>query len=55
MALWNRHRRECRGAGSIMDDARQGKLPGVQPDARGVSFVVTDENAALAAMRKEAA
>ena len=55
MQLWRLHRRECRGVGSIVADARAGKLPGVEVHPSGYGFSVTDSNAALAAMRKAAA
>lgn len=50
MALWSRHKADCRPVGSIVADVRAGKLPGVQPIPHG--FEVTDEDAALASMRK---
>lgn len=55
MALWRRNRSQCRGVGAILDDTREGKLPGVTPAVEGFGFTVTDENAALVAMRKAAA
>lgn len=55
MALWSRHRRQCRAVVSIVSDARNGNLPGVAPAANGPDFYVVDESAALAAMRKEVA
>lgn len=53
MALWRRHKDECRPVGEIVADARNGNLPGIEPITHG--FNVTDEKAALAAMRKETA
>lgn len=50
MALWRRHKDECRPVGGIVSDARAGNLPGVHSIPHG--FEVTDEKAALAAMRK---
>jgi hypothetical protein len=55
MQLWRLHRRECRSIGSIVADARAGQLPGVEPLPRGIGFAVTNQRAALAAMRKAAA
>lgn len=52
MALWSRHKRECRGIGAILDDAREGRLPGVAKTPTRFGFEVTDEAAALAAMRR---
>ncbi len=48
MALWLRHRGECRPVGQIVADARAGRLPGVH--LKGRSFLINDETAALAAM-----
>ena len=53
--LWRLHRSECRGIGSIVADARAGKLPGVEEHSSGHGFAVINRNAALAAMRKAAA
>ncbi|MGE0281210.1 MAG: hypothetical protein AB7P20_11455 [Rhizobiaceae bacterium] len=50
MALWSRHKQDCRPIGSIIVDARAGKLPGVQAIPHG--FEITNEQAALAAMRR---
>ena len=50
--LWHRFKDECRGLGPIMADVRAGKIEGVKPDATGRYFIVTDELAALAAMRR---
>jgi hypothetical protein len=55
MQLWRLHRRECRGIGSIVADARAGQLPGVEPLPSGFGFAVINQRAALAAMRKAAA
>lgn len=52
MGLWLRNRAECRGIGSIIADARDGRLPGVRPLPSGFGHEVTDETAALSAMRK---
>lgn len=52
MGLWARHKRQCRPVGEIVADARAGKLPGVRPLPSGFGHEVTDEPAALAAMRK---
>lgn len=49
MALWKRHKPECRSIGAILADARQGKLPGAVETDRG-SIIITNERAALAAM-----
>jgi hypothetical protein len=48
MQLWRLHRDECRGIGSIISDARSGKLPGVTPV--GFGFEVNDRQVALSAM-----
>ena len=50
IAFWRRHKAECRGIGSILADARAGKLPGVK-EAESGSLVVTDAELALGAMR----
>ena len=50
MQFWRLHRRECRGVGSIVADARAGRLPGVEPLPSG--FAVTDHRKALAAMMR---
>ncbi len=52
MQLWRFHKAECRAIGSIVADARSGRLPGVEPLPKGIGFAVTDQRAALAAMRK---
>lgn len=49
MALWKRHKPECRSISMILADARQGKLPGAVETDRG-SIIITNESAALAAM-----
>jgi hypothetical protein len=51
MALWSRHKHDCRSVGGIIADARAGRLPGVKPLASGYGHRVVDEAAALAAMR----
>ena len=53
MALWSRHKRDCRPVGGIVADARAGRLPGIEPLPTGFGHRVVDERAALAAMRKE--
>jgi hypothetical protein len=52
MQLWRLHKRECRGIGGIVADARAGRLPGVEPFPSGVGFSVVNQRAALAAIRK---
>ena len=52
MQFWRLHKRECRGVGSIVADARAGRLPGVVPQPSGFGFAVTDHRKALAAMRR---
>ncbi|GEM_PF-5256599 len=52
MALWKRHKPECRSIGAILADARQGKLPGAAETDRG-SIIITNESAALAAMTEK--
>jgi len=52
MGLWSRHKHECRPVGQIVTDARAGKLAGIQQAPSGFGFVVINETAALAAMRK---
>jgi len=51
MGFWSRHKADCRPVGSIVADARAGKLPGVSPLPSGFGFAVIDEAAALAAMK----
>jgi hypothetical protein len=51
MGFWSRHKTDCRPIGSIVADARTGKLPGVEPLKSGYGFAVVDEAAALAAMK----
>lgn len=55
MAYWlrNRHDYPMRAIGRIVQDAREGKLPGVEPMESGFGFRVTDEAALLAAMTRE--
>lgn len=53
MAFWGQHKAECRPVGDIVSDARAGKLVGVEPLHSGFGFRVTDEAAALNAMRKK--
>jgi len=55
MQLWRLHRAECRAVGSIVADARAGRLPGVETLPSGIGFAVTNQRAALAAMRKAVA
>ena len=52
--LWHKFKDECRGLGPIMADVRAGKIEGVKPDATGRCYIVTDEPAALAAIKKKA-
>lgn len=52
MQLWRLHKRECRAIGSIVADARAGTLPGVETLPSGIGFAVTDQHAALGAMRR---
>lgn len=51
MGLWRQHRAECRAIGGIVQDARDGVLPGVRPLPSGYGFEVFDRQTALAAMR----
>jgi len=51
--LWHVNRRDVRHYGAIMSDARADRLPGVRANPSGYGWLVTDEKAALAAMRKE--
>jgi hypothetical protein len=53
MSLWARHKPDCRPIGSIVAEARKGRLPGVTPAEDGFGFRVLDEAAALAAMRND--
>ena len=53
MALWMQHKRECRGIGSIIGDARAGRLPGVEMLPSGYGHAVIDEAAALTAMKRD--
>ncbi|MCV0395912.1 MAG: hypothetical protein K5872_06610 [Rhizobiaceae bacterium] len=52
MKLWRLYRRECRPIGSIVADAREGRLLGVEPLRSGYGFAVTDQQAALNSMIK---
>jgi hypothetical protein len=54
MALWSRHKRDCRPISEIVTEARAGKLPGVTPLESGYGHRVVNEAAALAAMRRSA-
>ncbi|MER8562048.1 hypothetical protein [Mesorhizobium sp. M0578] len=51
MQFWRLHRDECRPIGSIVADARAGKLAGVEPLESGFGFAVLNPSAALAAMQ----
>lgn len=51
MALWSRHKSECRSVGAIVAAARDGELPGVVPLESGFGFRMVDEAAALTAMK----
>ena len=53
MALWSRHKVNCRPVGGIVRDAREGRLPGVRQASEGNTLEVIDQRAALAAMQKE--
>ena len=52
MALWSRHKSNCRPVGQIVGEARASTLPGIEPLESGFGYRVTNEAAALAAMRK---
>ena len=52
MAFWAGRKADCRPIGDIVSDARAGVLPGVEQMPSGFGFVVTDETALLAAIRK---
>jgi hypothetical protein len=52
MALWSRHKAACRPVGGIIADARAGRLPGIETLESGFGHRVTDEAAALSAMRR---
>lgn len=54
MALWSRHKRDCRPINGIIADARAGRLPGVEPLESGFGHRVVNERAALAAMQRSA-
>jgi len=47
MQFWRRHRSSCRAIGSIVSEARSGRLSGVAPLPSGIGFAVTDQQAAL--------
>lgn len=53
MQFWRLYRRECRGIGSIVADAREGRLSGVEPLPCGHGFAVVDRDAAFAMMKKD--
>ncbi|MBN9244234.1 MAG: hypothetical protein J0I98_15710 [Mesorhizobium sp.] len=53
MQFWRLYRRECRGIGSIVADARAGRLPGVEVLPSGFGFSVINQREALAAMRSQ--
>lgn len=52
MAFWSRHKSNCRAVSDIVSDARSGNLPRVAEIETGHGYRVTNEAAALAAMRK---
>lgn len=52
MALWRRHKRDCRPIGGIIADARAGRLAGVEPLPTGFGHRVVDEAAALSDMQR---
>lgn len=52
MALWSRNKHKCRPIGQIVTAARDGQLPGIKEAPSGFGYLVTNETAALAAMRK---
>jgi len=52
MALWLLHKAECRAVGTIVAEARAGDMPGIEQSPSGFGFIVKDEKAALAAMRR---
>lgn len=54
MQLWRLHRRECRAIGTIVSEARAGRLAGVVANPSGHGFAVVDRRAALTAMTKGA-
>lgn len=51
--VWLRHKPECRSIGTILRDARAGRLPGVIEGNIPGQLLVTNETSALAAMQKE--
>jgi hypothetical protein len=48
MQFWRLHRRECRGIGSTMADARTGRLKGVEPLSSGHGFAIMGRHVAFA-------
>ena len=52
MALWSRHKHDCRPIGGIIADARARRLPGVEPLQSEYGHRVTDEATVLTAIRK---
>ncbi|MEM8540548.1 MAG: hypothetical protein AAGF25_06295 [Pseudomonadota bacterium] len=52
IALWLRHKSECRSISDILLDARTDNLPGVTAGILPDQFTITNKSAALAAMRK---
>lgn len=52
MGLWRLEKTRFRAIGSIVAEARAGKLPGVREDHNG-TLIVTDSRAAVAAMQKD--
>jgi hypothetical protein len=54
MGLWARHKQDCRPISAIVADARSGNLPGVEPLESGFGHRVVNEQAALAAMQRNA-
>lgn len=54
MALWSRNKTSCRPISGIVADARAGRLPGVEPLESGFGHRVVNEQAALAAMQRNA-
>lgn len=53
MGLWARHKRGCRPISPIVADARDGRLPGIEPLESGFGHRVINEQAALAAMARQ--
>lgn len=54
MGLWRLERHRFRPIGTIVAEARSGKIPGVETDFAG-TLIVTNSRAAVAAMSKDAA